>query len=183
MIVYKPLPLRWQAFNLCPDNGFAQDRYRAIEIERRMAKILDEWEYTPYDTKFAEKGKGVHCSAFVCRVLDELYRREPTPLPNIPNDIGFHDRAGAIAGLRWFMRQYPACYQVTGTDVQPGDVLITGPVGGGPGHAMIVGPRENTLWQASDTGVHYTGMSLPDIYELHATFRFRDREKWYARAR
>lgn len=179
MIRFEPLPLQWKAFNLCPNNGFASDRYRAIEIERRMIKILAEWEGTPYDTKFANKGIGVHCSSFICRVLDELYRLEPTDLPAIPADIGFHNRAGAIAGLRWFMRQYPACQQLTGSDVEPGDILITGPKGGGPGHAMIVGPRENTIWQATDGGVHYTGMALPEIYELYAAFRFRDRKDWF----
>lgn len=181
-IAYKILPVKWQALNLCPSNGFASDRYRAIEIERRMMRILGEWEGTPYNTKFAEKQSGVHCTAFVCRVLDELYQLPETKLPNIPVDIGFHNRAGAVAGLRWFMRKYPACYKLTGTIVQPGDIIITGPVGGGPGHALIVGPKENTMWQASGPGVHYTGLALPGIYELHAIYRFKDREKWYVRA-
>jgi hypothetical protein len=171
--------LQWRALNLCPGNGFASDRYRAIEIERRLMRILGEWEGTPYNTMFAEKRVGVHCSSFVCRVLDELYKRPPTDLPAIPRDIGFHNRAGAIAGLRWFMRQYPTCQQLTDNYVEPGDILIVGPKGGGPGHAMIVGPRENTIWQASEGGVHYTGMALPEIYEFHAAFRFRDRKDWF----
>ena len=179
MVTFVPLALRWKAFNLCPGNGFASDRYRAIEIERCMMKILGEWEDTPYNTKFADKGVGVYCSAFVCRVLDELYQREPTALPAIPADIGFHSREGAAAGLHWFMRTYPAFKKLQGIEIEPGDILITGPVGGGPGHAMIVGPRENTLWQADEGGVHYTGMSLPDSYELYDVFRSTDREKWF----
>ena len=179
-IRYVPLSLQWKALRLAPHgNGFGSEYARSFMIELRLARILGEWESTPYNTKFADKGEGVYCSAFVCRVLDELYRREPTELLNIPHDISFHDREGAMSGLKWFMRQFPACEQITNGEVEPGDVLITGPVGGGPGHAMIVGPRENTLWQATGTsGVHYTGFALPEIFELHAAFRFKDREVW-----
>lgn len=178
-IRYMPLPLRWEVLKLVEDNGFAMDQARSSAIERRLARILGEWERTPYDMKFAQKGVGVYCSAFVCRVLDELYRCEPTPLPKIPNDIGFHCREGAVAGLRWFLRQYPACTRLTSDMVQPGDVIVIGPHGGGPGHAMIVGPQENTIWQTTGlSGVHYTGFALPEIYQFHAAFRFMDREVW-----
>ncbi len=100
-------------------------------------------------------------------------------MPEIPHDISFHNRKGAMSGLRWFMRQFPTCKQQTNGEIEPGDVLITGPVGGGPGHAMIVGPWENQIWQATGaSGVHFTGMALPHIFELHAVFRFTDREVW-----
>ena len=178
-IQYVPLPLRWEVLKLASDNGFSNDHVCASKIENRLHRILGEWEGTPFDMKFARKGKGVYCTAFVCHVLDELYRHEPTSMLTIPDDISFHNHDGAVAGLRWFMRKFPTCFRLTDTIIQPGDILITGPDGGGPGHAMIVGPQENTLWQSTGvSGVHYTGMALPEPFRLFAKFRFRDRESW-----
>lgn len=178
MIQYVPIPISWQIFNLGGTNGFGSDHVRASKIEKRMRHILDQWKDTPYNTKFATPGVGIYCSAFVCRVLDELYRIWPADLPIIPADVGFHSRKGAVAGLRWFRRRYPASYRIIGGETQPGDVFIVGPKGGGPGHAMIVGPQENTLWHASSTGVCYTGFMLPDNLKVYAIYRFKDREAW-----
>jgi len=165
---YVPMRLRWQPLEP-----------RLARVGDRLAGVLESWEHTPYNTKFADKGVGVYCSAFVSRVLDELYLQPPIELLRIPNDVSFHDRAGANAGLRWFLREYPAATRLQSDFIEPGDVLIVGPTGGGPGHAMIVGPRPNTLWHATGTaGVHYTGLSLADCYEFHAAFRFADREVW-----
>lgn len=175
-----PLPIKWTAMKLVANNGFAFHFYRAAEIERRLLRILTEWEDTRYDLKFSDKGAGIYCTAFVVRVLDELYGRPRTPLPSIPDDIGFHSKHGAYAGFKWFMRQYPTRRRLRDNKVQPGDIVIVGPNGGGPGHAMIVGPRENTLWHATGTrGVHYTGMGLPASYQFFAAYRFEDRERWY----
>ncbi len=75
-IKYVPLSLEWKALRLAPPgNGFASEFARSGNIERRMMRILSEWERTPYNTAHADKGIGVYCSAFVCRVLDEWYRR------------------------------------------------------------------------------------------------------------
>ncbi len=182
IVQYVPLPLTWTALKLETPEGkeFAHDLFLSACIERRLTRILGEWERTPYDTKFSEKQVGSSCAGFICRVLDELYGRSPTELLNIPNDISFHNRNGAMAGLKWFLQAYPEAQQVTDMKVQPGDIIITQPEGGGPGHALIVGPRENTMWQTTDdiVGVHYTGLSVPSSYQLSAVFRFTDREKW-----
>lgn len=182
LIQYVPLPLQWTVLQLTGpgENDFSNRLVRSANIERRLARILGEWESTPYDTKFSEKGVGSSCTGFICRVLDELYRKDPTELPHIPNDISFHDKAGAMAGLKWFMRAFPMAEKITDTRVQPGDVVITQPTGGGPGHALIIGPRENTMWQTTDdiVGVHYTGLAVPSTYQLSAVFRFKDRGTW-----
>lgn len=179
MIQFVPIPLSWQAMNLCPGNGFGLDHVIAGKIQRRLRRVLERWEGTPYDTKFAQPGKGAHCSAFICRVLDEMYRWAPIDFPAIPNDIGFHSRSGAVIGLRWFMRRYAACFRLTSGMTQPGDVLLVGPRSGGPGHAMLVGPRENTLWHVGSAGVCYTGYMLPENQKVYAAFRFKDREIWH----
>lgn len=148
-------------------------------VELRLREILEQWEDTPYLSGQAVPGIGVYCTAFVARVLDELYRQPDTPLPSLPNDIGFHNRAGALAGLRYFMRRYPNHTEVDGWMVEPGDVLITGPANGGPGHAMIVGPDPETLWQAdTGVGVHRSRFVLRASHRLHAVYRFFDRQKW-----
>lgn len=175
-IRYVPLPLKWRSFSV---NDLGMHRAQENEMLRRMGRILNDWEGTPYADGQSVKGVGTFCTAFVCAVLDELYRKErPTPMPEIPSDAAMHDRATAIAGLHWFLRHYPENERQDGDLVQPGDILITGPVGGGPGHAMFVGPRENTLWQCSGESVHYTGMHLPDVYRLFAVYRMKDRHTW-----
>lgn len=137
------------------------------------------WEGTPYREGQSVRGVGTFCTAFVCAVLDELYQDgRATSLPEIPTDASMHDRSTALAGLRWFLRRYPEHAEVTSGKIQPGDVLVTGPSGGGPGHAILVGPRENTLWQCSGGSVHFTGMALPDCYQLHAVYRMKDRIRW-----
>lgn len=149
-------------------------------VMERMASVLKSWYGTPYTPGIIKRGRdgGVFCTAFVARVLDELYRQEPTELPVIPHDAAFHNRRRAEAALRWFMRRYPESYQVEGFQVEPGDLLMTGPPGGGPGHCLMVGPRENVAWQASGSSVHYTGLYLPDPYECVQIRRFKDREIW-----
>lgn len=177
-----PLPLQWTVLQLTSDseNDFSNRLVKAANIERRLARILGEWELTPYDTKFADKGIGSSCAGFVCRVLDELYGQSKTDLPSIPTDISFHSPSGALASLKWFMRAFPQAKRIKDGWVQPGDVIITKPTHGGPGHAMIVGPRENTLWQniKGGVGVHFTGLYVSASEELHSVFRFTDREKW-----
>jgi hypothetical protein len=121
-------------------------------------------------------------------VLDELFRKEkPTPMKNIPHDVSMHNPAMARGGLRWFLRHFPTAqriWSVTLSDamdhvlVQPGDIFICGPIGGGPGHAIMVGPRRNTMWQASGLHVHYTGLHVPRGHMLYAIYRFTNREEW-----
>ncbi len=174
-IHYIPIGLSWKSFTI---NG---GTHRADEnaFLRRYERILAEWEGTPYRDGQCLKRVGIFCTAFVCVVLDELYRvKRPVPIPEIPTDAAMHCPETARAGLRWFLRQYPNHAEVTDRIVQPGDVLVTGPSGGGPGHGILVGPRENTLWQCSGGSVHFTGMALPDPYELFAVYRMTDRINW-----
>lgn len=176
---YVPLPLQWRSLNI----GSGLDRAAEGNLLRRMDRILAEWEGTPYRDGQSVKGVGTFCTAFVCAVLDELYRRTPaTPLPQIPTDASMHDRATAWRGLRWFLSHYPAHEALECTIVQPGDILVTGPQSGGPGHAIFVGPRENTLWQCSGGAVHFTGMHIPDTYTLFAVYRFADRASWLSKS-
>lgn len=187
MMSFKLLPLEWTPINL--NNKIVESK-----VADRLADVLHSWEDTPYNSKQHAKGVGTFCTAFVCGVLDELYRKPvATPLADVPHDASMHNPEMARSGLRWFMRHYPTAerfWSVTvdgdedgGMDghklpVQPGDVLITGPVGGGPGHAIMIGPRKNVMWQASLSCVHYTGFAIPMGMMLYAVYRFTDREGW-----
>lgn len=176
-IQYQPIGLTWTSFNV---SSLGMFRPQESRLARRMGRIMAEWEGTPYLDGQCVKGVGTFCTAFVCSVLDELYGKDrPTPLPEIPTDAAMHDPAKAREGLRWFLSHYPNHEKRVDPHVQPGDVLVTGPRGGGPGHAILVGPCENTLWQCSGGSVHFTGMSLPDQYQLFAVYRMTDRMKWF----
>ena len=65
------------------------------------------------------------------------------------------------------------------TTVEPGDIVVTGAVGGGPGHVAIVGARRNTLWHAvSGPGFHQTGWALLSGQVLWAVYRIEDKHRW-----
>lgn len=191
-IRYRDVGLRWGPVKFgahADGNGFVEDVARGRKFERRLEAILTGWEHTPYSPSIIKQGPdgGVFCTAFVARVLDELFRQDPMPLPDIPHDTAMHNAAKARAALRWFLRNYPGSIPIKSReteeglevwDVQPGDIVISGPIGGGPGHAMIVGPRQNIMWQADGQRVHYTGLYLPEPYELHDVRRFYQREEW-----
>lgn len=172
MQVYNP-GLEWRPLRL------GDDHVTAMAIEKRMDAILARWRGTPYAAGQAMAGCGVFCTAFVCRVLDELYGKEPTPLPDIPLDVSFHNPDTARSGLRWFLRSYPNHARIVNGEVEPGDVLVTGPVSGGPGHAILVGPSPSSLWEARSGGVGRTGLMIPAEYRLHAVYRLTDRELWW----
>lgn len=168
--------LSWQCFRL--EGPMQEDLIQSRAIERRLERILHEWRGTPYMAGQAVKGVGVFCSAFTCRVLDELYHQDPTPLPEIPDDASFHDPETSARGLRWFLKAFPNHLRVENGIVQPADVVVTGPRSGGPGHAILVGPQENTLWEANVGKVAQIGLVIPQAYELHAIYRMSDRRRW-----
>lgn len=183
MTHYLPVGLTWRALRLGGhrgNNGFADEVACARRIELRLARILGEWERTPFASGQCRKQMGASCQGFLAGLLDELYgRRVESKIPILPIDIGLHNRRKAKAGMKWFMRNYPNHERVNDGFVEPGDLVVVGPSDGGPGHCMFVGPRENTLWHSVEgSGVCYTGMSLPSQNKLYAVYRPLDKEVW-----
>jgi len=152
------------------------------EITARIQKVLESWRYTRYMAGQQTKGeKGVvDCVRFVFGVIDELYGRQFLPSPRLPQDTAWHSRRGAMKALHTMRRIYGASERVRRDRLQPGDVVITGPPGGGPGHAMIVGGRKNTLWHCvQNSGVCQTGIGFfNEQQRIFAVYRFSDREGW-----
>lgn len=132
---------------------------RAVDA---LAAVLAGWKGTAYQPGAQERGEGVDCVRFVCAALDEL-RGTKTPIETLPQDAALHDPAQARAAMLRLRRAYGPADRVDLLGdtlmVEPGDVLVTGRAGGGPGHAMIVGAQRNTLWEATAPAVRWTGMS------------------------
>jgi hypothetical protein len=162
-----PMPLKWTEFEGDP---------RAC---KRLGAILDTWERTPYSENPGPnpKGIGVSCVGFLCGVLDELHRAmDPIDYPSLPRDLGMNNPSEARTTLRHMLEAFPKHDRVNVMSVQPGDILVVGQAG--PGHAMIVGPRRNTIWHAGGPSVHYTGWVLPPHSKLFAVYRLRNRDSW-----
>ena len=150
---------------------------QSAQVEERLRRILKEWEGTPHMDGQQAKGVGVDCVRFAAAVLDEL-GGTTTSIEHLPRDLAFHQREKAVAGMRLFIDNFNG--QKVEEPYQPGDVFVTGPVTGGPGHAIILGP-DGGLWQSASKKVIRSGLealSLP-LYKHKATFRVRDRERWF----
>jgi hypothetical protein len=101
----------------------------------------------------------------------------------MPHDAAMHDREGAIGAMRELVRRYAPCQKVEPVagvwHVEPGDIVLTGAPGGGPGHVAIVGAGRNQLWHAvKGSGFHQGGWSFLDVQVLYAVFRALDKERW-----
>lgn len=153
-------------------------RWRPLADARssaRLAEVLAAWDMTPYRPGQQRRGVGADCVRFVAAVFDELLGRQ-TEITTLPPDTCMHDPAKAAAAVARLRALFDSDEVLDGS-MEPGDAVVTGPIVGGPGHVMVVGPQRNTLWHAARPCVHRTG--LGGIYLLgHRVFRvyrLRDR--------
>lgn len=97
----------------------------------------------------------------------------------MPSDASLHDPERARAAMRLILAAYQPHVRVMDDSVQPGDVVIVGPVGGGPGHVLMGGFQPNTLWHAVLPRVCFTGIAFnPETTELVGVYRMADRRRW-----
>jgi len=152
---------------------------RAQLLTLELYKILKSWEKTPYMEGQCAKGSGVDCIRFISSVLSVL-TSSSLPLETLPSDASLHNRETTQKALKVLRNTFPPNKLHKRKTVQPGDVLVTGPPAGGPGHAMIVGTEPYTLWHTTQrTGVCKTGFSLPPKYQkVFGIYRLRNRGKW-----
>jgi len=145
-------------------------------IENRLSYILGEWRGSVHRDGQQCKGVAVDCVRFVSAVVDELYGIQ-TEIEKLPPDAAFHSKETTLGAFRNFMSKYPHT-KVGGKEIQPGDILITGPRGGGPGHAIVVGVRN--LWHCDSYSVVPTGTYLSNggVYFLKTILRGADRHLW-----
>lgn len=152
-----------------------------FDYSNRLTEILAKWEGTRYADQIPSKN-GASCFGFICAVLDELDGTDGESgdhLVGLPSDIAFKTPDLARAAMKWFLTRYTA-EPVTRGCIEPGDLLVTTSTSNrAPGHVMMVGPRENTIWHSTEAhGVHYIGMSLPSNTHLHSIYRIASRELW-----
>jgi hypothetical protein len=140
-----------------------------------LDRVLRSWEDTPYGEQQQLKGVAVNCVLFVSGVSDEM-RGTITPIRTLPPDHCLHDRDGTTAAMHQLAIACNAKLSHS-KEIEPGDVLVVGPIGGGPGHAMIVGVRPGEIWHATKSGVTRTGLGI-EGYELFGVFRVQDKAKW-----
>lgn len=126
------------------------------ETEQRLSDVLELWRGTPYSENAYAPQVGVSCARFVCAIGDHMFRRPPTGLRFIPSDQSLHAPDSARAAMRLLMRRYGA-RRVKDGFLEPGDIPVSGPLDGGPGHAQIVGTSPNRIWQAAAPHVWPTG--------------------------
>lgn len=167
MIQARTIPLRWKESGL----GY----------EPRLEAILQSWAGTPYMEGQQRKGAGVNCVRFLTAVWDELMHRDPLAYDRLPRDVSLNQPEIARSFMHTLLRNYQPIEDVTGTTIfaEPGDALVVAAPHAGPGHAIIVGARRNTTWQAGTHGVMQTGWGLVDKFQtLTHHFRFGNRDSW-----
>lgn len=147
------------------------------EASARLAQVLDSWVDTPYMA-----GQSSHhycdCVGFLIGAAGELVGRS-IARDRLPQDVAFHDKVRAQRGMRRIMQQFPEWKKVPGPKyLQPGDVLAAGPIKGGPGHGIFVSHRDRSLMEATDVGVHFSGMGIFQEQKLHAVYRCQDPNVW-----
>ena len=146
-------------------------------LAQKIQACLESWEGTPYHLNMGTKGVGTDCVHFVCGVADEL-QGSVTPFESIPGDASMHAPAKAQGVMRFLMKAYGARRVSDGT-IEPGDVIICGPEGGGPGHAMIAGNCH--IYHATGKKVQLTRFApvKPHVV-FHAILRIPDKETRWA---
>jgi len=157
---------------------------RVPEALCALDDTLRAWDKTPYESGQRFKQRGADCIGAVFGVVDEMDGRQRAQFPGMPQDTAMHDRRTAIAAVRELVRRYSPCRKVEPSArgvflVQPGDIVVTGAPGGGPGHVEIVGARTNELWHAIPcSGFHQGGWSFFEQQVLFAVYRIEDKHRW-----
>lgn len=151
-----------------------------IAVSVRIAKTLRSWEGTKYGSGQSCKGTLADCIGFGCGVIAELRRIPLDDLPRLPPDTCFHAPETARAAMRVLLEAFAPVIAIEDAQVQPLDVVISGPPDGGPGHMMLVGTQRNTLWHVNRGGlVCYTGFGfMHDAQRLFAVYRPTDKASW-----
>jgi cell wall-associated NlpC family hydrolase len=147
------------------------------DVQDRLMQTLWKWEGTAYHLGMQECQVGVDCVRFVCAIADEM-QGTTTEVPKMMGDHSMHDPEGARAVFKFLMREFDA-RRVETTTLEPGDVVVCGPEGGGPGHAMIAG--SGMLYHATGRRVQ-TARFSPQVGHpvFHCILRIPDKETRWA---
>jgi hypothetical protein len=144
-----------------------------------LEAVQQKWLGTPYGAGQQVPGVAVDCVRLLCRMLDELHGLDETPLAQIPPDASMHTREGAQLTMMAIMHAYKPWIKITDGKIEPGDIVVVGPVGGGPGHGMMVSTRRNCLIHADQEEVALAGLGFFSEHQrVFGVFRKGNREEW-----
>lgn len=156
----------------------------SAEAADALDKALYAWSGTRYESGQSFIQRAADCTGAVFGIIDQIDGRARMEPAGFPHDGALHDRAGAIRTVREIVRRYSPCHKVEPAEdrmfyVEPGDIVVTGMPGGGPGHVEIVGARKNELWHAQPTpGFHQGGWGFLEQQVLYAIYRIEDKDRW-----
>lgn len=152
----------------------------AERISRRLIRICERWEGTPYMSRQQMVGVGVDCVRFVCAVMDEMYGVK-NEVPREWNDARMNDPSQAKEMVEYIRQLYPDMNYIGDGNrvIEPGDVILTGKAGVGPSHAVLVGAKRNTSWDTHRRGVRRCGLGLiRGVQQVYAIVRTKDKTLW-----
>lgn len=152
---------------------------QAKKVTARIASIFESWKDTPYIKNQQCKGVAVDCVRFLAGVADEAYGYERCPTKRLPHDVALHDPERARAAMRSIIRLYSPVVAVE-HEVEVLDVIVAGPINGGPGHAMLVSDVPGQVWHATNPRV--LRMPINQIerfgYYIVRIYRPTDKDRW-----
>jgi len=154
------------------------------KIQANIERVMWAWKGTPYESGQRFIGRGADCIGAIFGIVDDLDGQSRAELPNLPPDAAMNDRSTAILAMRELITRYAPMARVRPdennvTHVEPGDFVVTGELGGGPGHLEMVGARRNELWHCiPEVGFHQGGWSFFSTQVLWAVYRIQDKHLW-----
>ena len=176
----RALHLRWTPLQILSGGALPYGTFDIAALSLRMQVVLESWEGTKYGSGQRCRGVLADCVGAVFGCIDDVDGRPRAQAPTMPPDSALHDPDTSAAALAALRALYEPVEVLSGSDVQPFDILVVGPAFGGPSHAILVGPQKNTLWHCTpSSGFHRAGWALGTGYEIcHGAFRIGDRERW-----
>lgn len=166
-------------------NGWTRDMLD--KATRNLEIQLEEWDGCRYESgqSFNEGEPGAaDCIGSVFGVVDWTDGKDRRYAPGFPSDTAMHNRNTAVLAMRELQRRYAPNTKIKATAegvyyVQPGDIIVTGLAGGGPGHVAMVGPKRNTMWESvPSTGFRQQGWVFFAGQEVWAVYRLDNKEDW-----
>ena len=155
-----------------------QQDYLGVVVQ----SLLEKWEGTPYMEGQRLRGVAVDCVNFFAAVYDDLcgFTESPAPVLKLRGDRALHDRTSTMKVMRTLIQAYAPNCRIDDGSIEPGDVAVTGPIGGGPGHVLIASNETNSFFHATtDRGIVRAGATYFDgIQQPFKIYRYQNKLRW-----
>ena len=141
---------------------------------------LEPWVGTPYGAGQGVAGVATDCVRSLAGVGAALEGTPSRDITHLPPDTALHKPDEARAAMREIMSNFPLWERIRSPkDFQPGDMVVVGKKGCGPGHGIFVSHRERMFIEATPRGFHYTGIgSIRKSWRIFSLYRYTLRGDW-----